>query len=94
MPDFKSVGVKNNARCFEYMVIIRAINTINAMTATIERIDWDVLQKITERILAQVANVNRVCYDMSPKPPATIWNWNNEMGFEKLVFMRASSKLV
>ncbi|MGN0466179.1 MAG: glutamine-hydrolyzing GMP synthase [Lachnospiraceae bacterium] len=72
VPDFKSVGVKNNARSFDYMVIIRAINTIDAMSATIERIDWDVLQKITDRILAEVSNVNRVCYDMSPKPPATI----------------------
>ena len=72
VPDFKSVGVKNNARCFDYMVIIRAINTIDAMSASIERIDWDVLQRITGRILAEVANVNRVCYDMSPKPPATI----------------------
>ncbi|HJC56397.1 MAG TPA: glutamine-hydrolyzing GMP synthase [Candidatus Eisenbergiella intestinipullorum] len=72
VPDFKSVGVKNNARCFDYMVIIRAINTIDAMSATIERIDWDVLQRITERILSEVPNVNRVCYDMSPKPPATI----------------------
>lgn len=72
VPDFKSVGVKNNARCFEYMVIIRAINTIDAMSASIERVDWNVLQKITDRILAEVDNVNRVCYDMSPKPPATI----------------------
>lgn len=72
VPDFKSVGMKNHARCFEYMVIIRAINTIDAMSATIERVDWDVLQKITDRILAEVDNVNRVCYDMSPKPPATI----------------------
>ena len=72
VPDFKSVGMKNHARVFEYMVIIRAINTIDAMTASIEKIDWDVLEKITERILAEVVNVNRVCYDMSPKPPATI----------------------
>ncbi len=72
VPDFKSVGVKDNARCFDYMVIIRAINTIDAMSATIERVDWDVLQKITDRILAEVEHVNRVCYDMSPKPPATI----------------------
>ncbi len=72
VPDFKSVGMKNHARCFEYMVIIRAINTIDAMSATIERVDWDVLQKITDRILAEVDNVNRVCFDMSPKPPATI----------------------
>lgn len=72
VPNFKSVGVKNNARSFDYMVIIRAINTIDAMSATIERVDWDVLQKVTDRILAEVDNVNRVCYDMSPKPPATI----------------------
>lgn len=72
VPDFKSVGVKNNARCFDYMVIIRAINTIDAMSATIERVDWDVLQRITDRILKEVGNVCRVCYDMSPKPPATI----------------------
>lgn len=72
VPDFKSVGMKNNARVFEYMVIIRAINTIDAMTASVEKVDWEVLERITERILAEVENVNRVCYDMSPKPPATI----------------------
>lgn len=72
VPDFKSVGMKNHARVFEYMVIIRAINTVDAMTASVEKVDWDVLERITERILAEVGNVNRVCYDMSPKPPATI----------------------
>ena len=72
VPDFKSVGMRNHARCFEYMVIIRSINTIDAMTASIEKVDWDVLEVITNRILNEVANVNRVCYDMSPKPPATI----------------------
>ncbi len=72
VPDFKSVGVKNNARCFDYMVIIRAVNTVDAMSASIERVDWDVLQRITDRILEEVGNVNRVCFDMSPKPPATI----------------------
>lgn len=72
VPDFKSVGVKNNARCFEYPVIIRAVNTIDAMTASIEQIDWPVLAKITDRILKEVKNVNRVCYDLSPKPCATI----------------------
>lgn len=72
VPDFKSVGVKNNARCLDYMVIIRAINTVDAMSATIECVDWDVLQRITDRILAEVSSVNRVCFDMSPKPPATI----------------------
>ena len=72
VPDFKSVGVKDNARCFDYMVIIRAINTVDAMSASVERVDWDVLQRITDRILSEVGNVNRVCFDMSPKPPATI----------------------
>ena len=72
VPDFKSVGVRNNARCYDYPVIIRAVNTIDAMTATIERLDWDLLQKITDRILKEVKNVNRVCYDLSPKPTATI----------------------
>ncbi|WP_343208683.1 glutamine-hydrolyzing GMP synthase [Anaerolentibacter hominis] len=72
VPDFKSVGVKNNARCFEYPVIIRAINTIDAMSASVEQIEWPVLLKITDRILKEVENVNRVCYDVSPKPTATI----------------------
>lgn len=72
VPDFKSVGVRDNARCFEYPVIIRAVNTVDAMTATIEQIEWPVLMKITDRILKEVANVNRVCYDLSPKPTATI----------------------
>lgn len=72
VPDFKSVGVKDNARCFEYPVILRAVNTIDAMSASIEQIDWAILQKITDRILKEVKNVNRVCYDLSPKPCATI----------------------
>ncbi|MBQ1201816.1 MAG: glutamine-hydrolyzing GMP synthase, partial [Alistipes sp.] len=72
VPDFKSVGVRDNARSFEYPVIIRAVNTVDAMTATIERVDWEILCRITDRILAEVKNVNRVCYDMSPKPNATI----------------------
>lgn len=72
VPDFKSVGVKDNARCFEYPVIIRAVNTIDAMSASIEQIEWPILLKITDRILNEVKNVNRVCYDLSPKPCATI----------------------
>jgi len=72
VPDFKSVGMKNNARVFEYMVIVRAINTVDAMTASVEKVDWEVLERVTNRILAEVEHVNRVCYDMSPKPPATI----------------------
>lgn len=72
VPDFKSVGVRNDQRCYEYPVIIRAVNTVDAMTATIERIDWVVLQTITDRILAEVPGVNRVCYDLTPKPIGTI----------------------
>mgnify|MGYP000464811918 CR=1 FL=1 len=67
VPDFKSVGVRDNARSFEYPVILRAINTVDAMTAEIERIDWAVLETITKRILSEVAGVNRVLYDISPK---------------------------
>ena len=72
VPDFKSVGVRDNARSYDWPVIIRAVNTIDAMTASIEQIDWPILMKITDRILAEVPNVNRVCYDLSPKPSATI----------------------
>ncbi|MBQ8283125.1 MAG: glutamine-hydrolyzing GMP synthase [Paraprevotella sp.] len=72
VPDFKSVGVRNNARSFDWPVIIRAVNTVDAMTATIEQLDWSILMKITDRILKEVPTVNRVCYDMSPKPSATI----------------------
>ncbi len=72
VPDFKSVGVKNNARSYDWPVIIRAVNTIDAMTASIEQLDWPILMKITDRILKEVDGVNRVCYDMSPKPSATI----------------------
>ena len=72
VPNFKSVGVKNNARCFEYPVIIRAVNTIDAMTASIEPIDFAILNKITNRILNEVEGVNRVCYDLTPKPCGTI----------------------
>ena len=72
IPDFKSVGVRNNARSYDWPVILRAVNTVDAMTASIEEIEWPVLHKITNRILKEVPNVNRVCYDLSPKPSATI----------------------
>lgn len=72
IPDFKSVGVKNHERSFEWPVIIRAVNTVDAMTATIERIPYDVLEKIVARITAEVSGVNRVVYDLTPKPCGTI----------------------
>ena len=72
VPDFKSVGVKNNARSFEWPVIIRAVNTVDAMTASIEEIDYVVLHRITQRIINEVPGVNRVLYDLTPKPCGTI----------------------
>ena len=72
VPDFKSVGVKNGKRTFAYPVIIRAVNTTDAMTATVEDVPFALLQHITQRITAEVENVNRVLYDLTPKPCATI----------------------
>ena len=72
VPDFRSTGVRDNARVFEYPVILRAVNTADAMTASIEQIPWDVLSKVTLRIVNEVPGANRVLYDISPKPPATI----------------------
>ena len=72
VPDFKSVGVKNDARTFAYPVIIRAVNTVDAMTATIERIPYDVLETVTKRITTEIEGVNRVLYDLTPKPCGTI----------------------
>lgn len=72
VPDFKSVGVRDNARSFEYPVIIRAVNTIDAMTASIAHPDWALLDHITKRIIHEVKGVNRVVYDLTPKPTGTI----------------------
>ncbi|MBQ2740431.1 MAG: glutamine-hydrolyzing GMP synthase [Clostridia bacterium] len=72
VPDFRSTGVRGGARVFDWPVIIRAVNTVDAMTATVPEIDWAVLKKITDRILAEVDGVCRVLYDLSPKAPATI----------------------
>ena len=72
VPDFKAVGVRNHERSMGYMVVIRAVNTIDAMTASIERIDYDILESICARITAEVPSVSRVCYEITPKPVATI----------------------
>jgi len=72
VPDFRSTGVRDGKRVFDWPVIIRAVNTVDAMTATVPEIDWAVLKKITDRILAEVPGVCRVLYDLSPKAPATI----------------------
>ena len=72
VPDFRSVGVKDGARTFAYPVILRAVNTTDAMTATIEEIPYALLAHITDRITKEVAGVNRVLYDLTPKPCGTI----------------------
>lgn len=72
VPDFRSVGVKDGKRTFAYPVIIRAVNTTDAMTATVENVPFDLLQHITNRITTEVDGVNRVLYDLTPKPSATI----------------------
>ena len=72
IPDFKTVGVKNDLRSYEWPVIIRAVNTVDAMTATIEEIPYDILKHITNRITHEVNGVNRVLYDLTPKPTGTI----------------------
>ena len=72
VPDFRSVGVKDGKRTFAYPVIIRAVNTKDAMTATVENVPFELLEHITARITSEVENVNRVLYDLTPKPSGTI----------------------
>ena len=72
VPPFKSTGIKENKRTFEYMVVIRAINSIDAVTASVEEIPYPLLFKIRDRILNEVPHVNRVLFDISAKPVATI----------------------
>lgn len=72
VPDFRSVGVKDGKRTFAYPVILRAVNTQDAMTATVENVPFELLQHITNRITSEVDGVNRVLYDLTPKPSGTI----------------------
>lgn len=72
VPDFKSVGVHEGVRTFDWPVILRAVNTVDAMTATVEDVPFALLQKITQRITSEVKGVNRVLYDLTPKPSGTI----------------------
>lgn len=72
VPDFKSVGVKDGKRTYAFPVIIRAINTLDAMTATVEEVPYALLKHITQRITGEVEGVNRVLYDLTPKPSGTI----------------------
>ena len=72
VPDFKSTGVKDGKRSFDWPVVIRAVNTRDAMTATVEEIPYPLLSMIVARITAEVPGVNRVLYDLTPKPTGTI----------------------
>ncbi|HIR84589.1 MAG TPA: glutamine-hydrolyzing GMP synthase [Candidatus Galloscillospira excrementavium] len=72
IPDLKSVGVREGRRADEWCAIIRAVNTVDAMTATVENVPFDLLQHITARITAEVKGVNRVLFDLTPKPTGTI----------------------
>ena len=72
VPDFKSTGIKEGSRSFEWPVIIRAVNTVDAMTATVENIPFELMHHIVERITSEVKGVNRVLYDFTPKPTGTI----------------------
>ncbi len=72
VPDYKSTGVKDGLRSWDWPVIIRAVNTRDAMSATIEEIPYPLLHKITQRIITEVKGVNRVLYDLTPKPTGTI----------------------
>jgi len=72
VPDFKSTGITDGKRTFDWPAVIRAVNTKDAMSATIEEIDWALLKKITFRITSEVKGINRVLYDLTPKPSGTI----------------------
>ena len=72
VPDFRSTGVRDGKRAFDWPVIVRAVNTVDAMTATVPEIPYEVLRKITGRVLAEVPGVCRVLYDLTPKPVGTI----------------------
>ena len=72
VPDFKSTGIENGKRTFKWPVILRAVNSVDATSASVENVPFDLMKKITDRILKEVNGVNRVLYDFSPKPVATI----------------------
>ena len=72
VPDVTSTGVRGGKRVDAWPVVIRAVNTLDAMTADVEELPWPLMKRLTARITAEVPNVNRVLYDLTPKPPATI----------------------
>lgn len=72
VPDFRSTGIKDGKRSFEWPVVVRAVNTVDAMTADVPELPWPVLHNLTARITREVPGVNRVLYDLTPKPTGTI----------------------
>ena len=72
VPDFKSTGIKDGKRAFEWLCIVRAINTTDVVQVTVEPIDYDLMCRITDRITHEVPGINRVLYDYTPKPTATV----------------------
>ena len=72
VPDFKSTGIRDGKRSFEWPCIIRAVNTIDAVTAEPAELDWEFVQRVTERITHEVPGINRVLWDVTPKPTSTI----------------------
>ena len=72
VPDVTSTGVRGGKRVDAWPVVIRAVNTLDAMTADVEELPWPLMKRLTARITAEVPNVNRVLYDLTPNPPATI----------------------
>ena len=72
VPDYRATGVRDGQRAFEWPCIIRCINTVDIMTAEVPELDWALLRKMTDRILGEVPGICRVCYELSPKPIATV----------------------
>ena len=72
LPDIKSVGVMGDERTYDYAIALRAVQTQDFMTATWSRIDWELLDKVSSRIVGEVKHINRVLYDITSKPPATV----------------------
>ena len=72
VPDFRVTGVVNGQRAYDWLCIIRAVNSIDAMSAEVPELDWALLKKMTTRIMTEVPGICRVAYDLSPKPTATI----------------------
>lgn len=72
IPDYRATGIRNGKRAYEWPVVIRAVNSVDATSATVPELDWALLKRITDRILAEVDGVCRVLYELSPKPISTI----------------------